>query len=299
MNIVNESAEYLIPLSWSMNNFEMSPGVQERFDFYQASILPIAYFGGTYLIEGWDCNLMTFNAAYESLETLESPFTIDLEFEQSREESFEISAEVTLIENIPVNNNKIFFVITNWEQYSIENPWFYLVVAKSIEEDVLITNTGETASYSTTLNMEMQPDWNLEDLHAVAIIQDWDSQEILQAAQVNLIPTGVNDPVVPEIISLHQNYPNPFNPSTTISFNLTTKDAKNAKLEIYSLKGQKVKDLSPSLCHPELVEGRGETKYSVVWNGDDNNGNPVSSGIYFYKLKAGEYTSTKKMILMK
>jgi len=206
MNIVNESAEFLIPLSWSMNNFEMSPGVQERFDFYQASILPTAYFGGTHLIEEWDCNLITFNAAYESLETLESPFTIDLAFEQSREESFDISVEVTLIENIPISSNKIFFVITNWEQYTTENPWFYLVVAKSAEEEVLITNSGETASYSATLSMEMQPDWNLEDLHAVAIIQNWDNHEILQAAQVNLFPTSVNDSVVPAEILLHQNH---------------------------------------------------------------------------------------------
>ena len=289
MNIVNESAEYFIPLSWSMNNIDMSPGVQERFDFYQASILPTAYFGGTHLIEGWDCNLMTFNAAYESLETLESPFTIDLEFEQSREESFEISAEVTLIENIPVNNNKIFFVITNWEQYSIENPWFYLVVAKSIEEDVLITNMGETISYTTTLNMEIQPDWNLENLHAVAIIQDWDSQEILQAAQVNLISTGVNDPVVPAEISLHQNYPNPFNPSTTI--NLSLNKEQMVTLEIYNIKGEKVKQLVNS----QLSAGQ----HSITWDGRDDAGKQISSGIYFYRMITKDYSATKRMIMLK
>ena len=291
MNIVNESAEYLIPLSWSMNNFDMSPGVQERFDFYQASILPTAYFGGTHLIEGWDCNLITFNAAYENLETLESPFTIDLEFEQSREESFEISAEVTLLENIPVSNNKIFFVITNWEEYTIENPWFYLVVAKSAEEDALITNTGETASYTTTLNLEIQPDWNLEELHTVAIIQNWDTQEILQAAQVTLIPTNVNDPVVPAEISLHQNYPNPFNPSTTISFSVT-QTSLFVVLEIFNLRGQKVKTFRFNASTLQPIN-------TVTWNGTDDSGNPVSSGIYFYKLDSGDYTFTRKMILLK
>ena len=289
MNIVNESAEFLIHLSWSMNNFEMSPGVLERFDFYQASILPTAYFGGTHLIEGWDCNLITFDAAYESLETLESPFTIDLAFEQSREESFDISAEVTLIENIPVSSNKIFFVITNWEQYTIENPWFYLVVAKSAEEDVLITNTGETASYSTTLNMEMQPDWNLEDLHAVAIIQDWDSLEILQAAQVNLISTGVNDPVIPSEISLHQNYPNPFNPTTTINYSL--KENSKVSLNIYNIKGQKVKQL----INDQVSAGQ----HTIIWNGLDDEGKSVNSSVYFYKLKADNFEQTRKMILMK
>jgi len=221
---------------------------------------------------------------------LESPFTIDLEFEQSREDSFEIVANVTLTENITSGNNKIFFVITNWVDYSEENPWYYLVVAKSDEDVVTLSNIGETAIYSATLDVEMQPDWNLEDLYAVAIVQDWDNHEILQAAQVNLIPTSVNDPMIPAEISLYQNYPNPFNPTTTISFDLA-QTTTFVNLEIYNMKGQKVKQL----ISDQLSAG----KHSVIWNGNDENGKPVSSGIYFYKLKSGVYTSTKKMILMK
>ncbi|HPR18549.1 MAG TPA: FlgD immunoglobulin-like domain containing protein [Candidatus Cloacimonadota bacterium] len=87
------------------------------------------------------------------------------------------------------------------------------------------------------------------------------------------------------------NYPNPFNPSTTISFDLTANDAKNAKIEIYNLKGQKVKTLpvSPSQSHT----------VSVVWNGTDDNGKDVSSGVYFYKLKAGNCEKSKKMLLLR
>lgn len=259
-------------------------------------MFPTAYFGGTHLIEGWDCSITTFNEAYENLVTLESPFTIDLEFEQSRENSFEIVANITLTENIVISNNKIFFVITNWVDYSYDNPWYYLVVAKSNGEDVTISNIGETIIYTAALSVEMQPDWNLEDLHAVAIIQDWDSLEILQAAQVNLYPTSVNDPAVPAEISLHQNFPNPFNPSTTISFSLTTENTETTELIIYNLKGQKVKEFNVTLSG---VEREGNTNYSITWNGNDDSDNPVSSGIYFYKLRAGKYTSTKKMILMK
>lgn len=85
------------------------------------------------------------------------------------------------------------------------------------------------------------------------------------------------------------NYPNPFNPQTTIAFNLLHR--ANVKVEIYNLTGQKV---------TTLVNGErpaGENK--VVWNGTDDLGKPVSSGIYLYKIKNGKYTSTKKMILMK
>ena len=109
------------------------------------------------------------------------------------------------------------------------------------------------------------------------------------------------------------NYPNPFNPSTTISFSLTTEIMEDTELIIYNLKGQKVKVftfpngslgtseqvLSPSLCHPEFIEGRGETKYSVIWDGDNQTGNPVSSGIYLYRLKAGDVDVSRKCLLLR
>lgn len=291
MNILDESAEFLIPLSWSLYQFEMSPGAQERFSLYQASIFPSATFGGTDLLQGWDCTLVNFHNSYNDLVAIESAFTIDLEIEQLREDSFGLSAEVVVTENITNGINQIFFVITNWVDYTEMNPWYYLVVATSEAEDVSIMSVGESATYTAMLNVEMQPDWNLEDLHAVAIIQNWSNNEILQAAQTKLIPTSANDLVAPVEISLHQNYPNPFNPSTTISFDLVEENSNNVELVIYNMKGQKVKQLLNS----QLPAG----KHSIVWNGDDDSGNPVSSGMYLYKMRSGIYTSTKKMILLK
>jgi hypothetical protein len=93
-----------------------------------------------------------------------------------------------------------------------------------------------------------------------------------------------------------QNYPNPFNPTTTISFSLTTElteSTENTELIIYNIKGHKVKTFS-TICHPELVEG------SIVWDGNDENGKPVSSGIYFAKLVVDSKASaSQKMILLK
>ncbi|MDP8200557.1 MAG: hypothetical protein P9M11_00280 [Candidatus Tenebribacter burtonii] len=94
------------------------------------------------------------------------------------------------------------------------------------------------------------------------------------------------------------NYPNQFNPTTTISFKIIN-SCELSQIEIHNLKGQKIKTLSLSSCHPEFIEGRGENNYSVIWDGTDSNDQPVSSEIYFYKMKLGNYTSTKKMILMK
>jgi hypothetical protein len=99
-----------------------------------------------------------------------------------------------------------------------------------------------------------------------------------------------DDPqVAPLMSTLEQNYPNPFNPETSISY--TLKNAGKVSLEIYNLKGQRVKTLV------NKQENAGQ--HAVVWNGQDDKGNAVSSGVYFYKLKSGNYTSTRKMILLK
>jgi len=87
-----------------------------------------------------------------------------------------------------------------------------------------------------------------------------------------------------------KNYPNPFNPSTTIEFTIKT----NSKIElsIYNIKGQNIKTLTRN----EFVEGQ----HSLIWNGNDESGNPVSSGIYYYKLSVnGKSEAVKKCLLLK
>jgi len=90
-----------------------------------------------------------------------------------------------------------------------------------------------------------------------------------------------------------KNYPNPFNPTTVISFVLNTDSTENTEVVIYNSKGQKVNTLPVS-------SNSNESEKQVIWSGDDFNGNPVSSGIYFYRLNLGNQTiATKKMLLMK
>ena len=85
------------------------------------------------------------------------------------------------------------------------------------------------------------------------------------------------------------NYPNPFNPETTLSYNL--REAGAVTLDIFNIKGQKVKTL--------INENQSSGNHTVVWNGKDDNNRSVASGVYFYKMRSGTYSSTKKMILMK
>ena len=79
--------------------------------------------------------------------------------------------------------------------------------------------------------------------------------------------------------------------------NITAKAAESAKIGIYNIRGQKIKDLSSSLCHPELAEGREE--YRVTWDGRDESNKPVSSGVYYCKIESGIDVAVKKMVLVK
>ncbi len=88
---------------------------------------------------------------------------------------------------------------------------------------------------------------------------------------------------------LNPNYPNPFNPETNISFDMPK--AGPAKLDIYNVKGQLVRTLFDGIA----TFGRN----SMIWNGTDNSGSAVTSGVYFYRLTTDNHSETRKMMLMK
>jgi hypothetical protein len=94
---------------------------------------------------------------------------------------------------------------------------------------------------------------------------------------------------VPSTFELHQNYPNPFNPSTTIMLDLP--NPAHVRLDVFNVLGQSVKTLKDE----QMDAGY----HPVEWNGTDNSGSPVATGIYFYKIQAGERIETKKMMLLK
>ncbi len=89
--------------------------------------------------------------------------------------------------------------------------------------------------------------------------------------------------------SLLRNYPNPFNPNTTIEYVLAKRTT--VSINIYDIQGRFVKNIE----NGEKVAG----SHSIIWNGNDENGNLVSSGVYFYHLKTDFYEETKQMLLLK
>lgn len=104
-----------------------------------------------------------------------------------------------------------------------------------------------------------------------------------------IVPVANSDQLAITATSLIGNSPNPFNPDTIIRYDI--KESCPVLLEIYNMKGQVVGKL--------VDEVKGNGHYTAVWNGRDNKGSLVSSGIYFYRLQAGSYNSIRKMTLKK
>ena len=101
-------------------------------------------------------------------------------------------------------------------------------------------------------------------------------------------PVSNSDQLMAPISGL-QVYPNPFNPSTTIAF--TTPQSAVVDVELYNIRGQKVRNLH----HGTLPSGN----HKLVWDGKDNKGNTVGSGIYFARINTAKHNQTVKMVLMK
>ncbi|MCK9310298.1 MAG: C25 family cysteine peptidase, partial [Candidatus Cloacimonetes bacterium] len=166
-------------------------------------------------------------------------------------------------------------------------PFF---LSTDIPEPQLSQNYYLPAGESITVNVNFTPSAMMPYNGELIITSDDPETPV---AIVILTGTGGtvanSDLVSPLQTSLLGNYPNPFNPSTTIQFSLKEKSQVN--MDIYNISGQKVRSLVNSL----MPSGT----HNIHWNGQDNSGKAVSSGVYFVKMNSGKYTSTKKMILMK
>ena len=98
-----------------------------------------------------------------------------------------------------------------------------------------------------------------------------------------------DEALLPKEFALHQNYPNPFNPRTSVRYDLP--DNENVTIIIYDMLGRQVK---------QLVDSYQEAGFkSIIWNATNDFGKPAAAGVYLYKIQAGDFIQTKKMVLLK
>ena len=94
---------------------------------------------------------------------------------------------------------------------------------------------------------------------------------------------------IPKVFSLHQNYPNPFNPTTQIRYDLPEESYVN--INIYDLMGRRIKS---------LINMHQDPGYRLIhWDATNDFGQPVSAGMYIYRIQAGQFRQTRKMVLLK
>ena len=167
---------------------------------------------------------------------------------------------------------------------------FPVGAAYPASSQVMVIDYQSTSSYHSFsyFSTENPPGWGY--------INDQNNPDnifiYLIRAYVSLtMPTGVKQTVelVPSTFKLNQNYPNPFNPSTVISYQLAS--ISKVRIKVYDILGKEI---------ATLVNGQKPAgNYQITWDGTDNFGNKVTSGVYFYQINTDNFVQTKKMILMK
>jgi hypothetical protein len=148
---------------------------------------------------------------------------------------------------------------------------------------------GDTLEYS--YNFTLNNSFAEENCKFVAFVQSNVNKHILQGARVtipDLNALAADDEVIPNAFALRQNFPNPFNAETRIDFETA---GGLVNLEIYDLNGA----LVTALVQENMAAGR----HSIIWDGTNSHGKPVTSGVYFYRLQDTNGSDMRKMTLLK
>ena len=148
-------------------------------------------------------------------------------------------------------------------------------------DDELIAEVTETEYLDTDVPV------GTYTYYATAIYNE--EYESSPSNQVTIDHTDANETVVPAVTALKGNYPNPFNPETTISFSL--KEANHVVLEIYDIKGKKVRTL--------VNDYLSASEHEIVWDGKNESRQTAASGVYFYRMSTKDYSEVRKMIILK
>jgi len=170
-----------------------------------------------------------------------------------------------------------------------ETPLFFqqseagqVTVANAVVNGAEVSGGGDIVRLTFRVLQEFEQDARFEVAEGLVFDPSQLSNPAVVAGVLNIQST-------PSEFALLQNFPNPFNPETTIGYNLA--ESADVSLHIYNVVGQVVRTL--------VAEPQSAGRYQVRWNGMDDRGVPVSSGIYFYQVSAGKFQDVRKLMLLK
>ncbi len=195
-------------------------------------------------------------------------------------------------------------VASGQTQFTISNSGQGILAGQiSLNSQSVFSISLEDQEANNQLNYSLDPEAELQvTLHFNPIANVEYSDNVIitsndpqqEQVVINVYGTGQgvsndDENLIPQITELQGNYPNPFNPQTAIKY--AVKQDGNVSLKIFNLKGQLVK----TLVNDDVKAGF----HSIVWDGKNNFGTDVATGIYLYRLETKTYNQTKKMMLMK
>jgi hypothetical protein len=157
-----------------------------------------------------------------------------------------------------------------------------VTVANAIVSGDAATGAGAVATLTFRVLREFEDFARIEIANGVLFDPDQLSNQAIVMGALNLQST-------PTEFALMQNFPNPFNPETTVKYNLA--ETADVHLQIYNIVGQVVRTL--------VADRQAAGRYQVRWDGMDDRGAAVSSGIYFYQITAGKFQDVKRLMLLK
>ncbi|SVD22074.1 uncharacterized protein METZ01_LOCUS374928, partial [marine metagenome] len=172
------------------------------------------------------------------------------------------------IDNVPISANTNFFVViravsnnSSILSYSVQKRWY------SPDSDRSFVSENGTTFDKT---------------------KHWAIRSKISYEKIDHHKNGIRVGIPPEF-ALLENYPNPFNLTTTLRFDVP--EVSNITLTIYNMLGQRVRSFN--------MQSTPAGYHAVTWDGTNDLGKQVSAGVYLYRIQAGEFTQTKKMLLLK
>ena len=203
---------------------------------------------------------------------------------------FDLTYNSDILTGIDVDPSGTLLSGTDWTcEYNVVGDTFSVVMAGS--------DTLAGSGILINLLFVVSPDAQLgqeSPLHFVEFIFNEGILAVTTQDGIFIVTSvGVEESAsISNMFALNQNYPNPFSSSTTISFSLCHRGTENTEIKIYNIKGQLLKTLLPLTNYHSPIT-------CVVWDGKDENGKQLSSGIYLYRITAGDFTDTKKCVILK
>jgi hypothetical protein len=269
-----------------------------RNSYYGVSGYPTAYFDGILSFVGGNHTSSMYGnylPLFNRRQPIKSAFSIDI---TSTHTGNNYQVQITVIKKATIRYSRMALIMALTESH-IQYAWQGQTEVNWAERTMSPNQNGTTLNFASSdtqvvnLTFTRTSSWAFHELEIAAFIQNLDNKEILQGTKAHLdsLTTGIDDQLVvlPTETKLMNSYPNPFNPTTNIAY--TLKSAGIVHLDIYNMLGQKVR----TLVNSKIEAG----EHHAIWDGRTDSGDQSASGTYFVKMTTDNFTSTKKMVLLK